>query len=254
MFKTGFAIWSGLLLLILPFENKAQDLANILNEAKQLEAAFKDQEALDKYLEVLRYQPGNLQALVKTSELYSILGKRQSGKDNQKKYYNNAKTYAQKALQSNPNSADANFVMAVAVGRVALISSGDEKIKNVRDIKSYAEKAVRLDAANFKGYHVLGKWHYEVSNLSSVEKWLVKVSFGALPEASLEDAIRYYEKSKQLNPGFLLNYLELAKSYNRQDKVTKAIEYLEALLKLPDVTSDDATIRKEAQKLLKEYK
>ena len=144
--------------------------------------------------------------------------------------------------------------MAVAVGRVALISSGDDKIKYVKEIKSYAEKAIRLDAANYKGYHVLGKWHYEVSNLSSLEKWLVKVSFGALPDASLDDAIRYYEKSKQLNPGFLLNYLELAKSYNRKDKDAKAIEYLEALLKLPDVTSDDPTIRKEAQKLLKEYK
>lgn len=254
MFKTGFVIWSSLLLSILPFENNAQDLGNILSEAKQLEAAFKDKEALDKYLEVLRYQPTNLQALVKASELHSILGKRQPGKDNQKKYYNNAKTYAQKALQANPNSADANFVMAVAVGRVALISSGDEKIKYVKEIKSYAEKAIRLDAANYKGYHVLGKWHFEVSNLGSVEKWLVKVSFGELPAASLDDAIRYYEKSKQLNPGFLLNYLELAKSYNRKDKVKKAIEYLEALLKLPDVTSDDVTIRKEAQKLLKEYK
>lgn len=254
MFKTGFVIWSSLLLSILPFENNAQDLGNILSQAKQLETAFKDKEALDKYLEVLRYQPTNLQALIKASELYSILGKRQSGKDNQKKYYNNAKTYAQKALQVNPNSSDANFVMAVAVGRVALISSGDEKIKYVKEIKSYAEKAIRLDAANYKGYHVLGKWHYEVSNLGSVEKWLVKVSYGALPDASLDDAIRYYEKSKQLNPGFLLNYLELAKSYNRKDKDAKAVEYLEALLKLPDVTSDDPTIRKEAQKLLKEYK
>jgi tetratricopeptide (TPR) repeat protein len=254
MFKTGFVIWSSLLLSILPFENNAQDLGNILSEAKQLETAFKDKEALDKYLEVLRYQPTNLQALVKASELYSILGKRQSGKDNQKKYYINAKAYAQKALQANPNSADANFVMAVAVGRVALISSGDEKIKYVKEIKSYAEKAIRLDAANYKGYHVLGKWHYEVSNLGSVEKWLVKVSFGELPPASLDDAIRYYEKSKQLNPGFLLNYLELAKSYNRKDKDARAVEYLEALLKLPDVTSDDPTIRKEAQKLLKEYK
>jgi tetratricopeptide (TPR) repeat protein len=254
MFKKGFVILSSLLLSILPFENNAQDLNAVLNEAKHLETTFKDQEALDKYLEALRYQPTNLTALVKSSELYSKLGKRQSTKDKQKQFYISAKTNAQKALQVNPNSSDANFVMAVAIGRVTQIASGDEKIKGVKDIKSYAEKCIRLDANSYKGYHVLGKWHFEVSNLSSVEKWLVKVAFGSLPEASLDDAIRNYEKSKQLSPGFLLNYLELAKAYRRKDKDKKAVEYLEALLKLPDVTSDDATIRREAQKLLKEYK
>lgn len=254
MFKKGFVIWSSLLLSILPFENNAQDLNVILNEAKQLEAAFKDKEALDKYLDILRYQPTNLTALIKASELHSILGKRQATKDKQKQFYNLAKTYAQKALQVNANSADANFVMAVAMGRVAQIAPSDEKIKAIREIKSYAEKSIRLDASNFKGYHVLGKWHFEVSNLSALEKWLVKVAFGTLPEASLDDAIRNYEKSKQLFGGFLLNYLELAKAYHRKDKNAKAVEYLEALLKLPDLTSDDATVRREAQKLLKEYK
>lgn len=253
MFKTVALICLPLL-SILPFENNAQDLTVILNEAKQLETSLKEKEALDKYLEVLRFQPTNLTALIKASELYSVLGKRQSGKDNQKKYYNSAKSYAQKALQANPNSSDANVVMAIALGRVTQTSSGDEKIKAVKEIKTYAEKSIRLDPSNFKGYHVLGKWHYEVSNLSSVEKWLVKVAFGSLPAASLDEAIRNYEKCKQLHPTFLLNYLELAKSYHRKEKDAKAIELLEALLKLPDATSDDAKIRREAQELLKDYK
>ncbi|HEU4607395.1 MAG TPA: hypothetical protein VFS31_04745 [Chitinophagaceae bacterium] len=254
MIKTGYVIWSSLLLSILPFENNAQDLGHILNEAKQLEAGFKDKEALDKYLEVLRYQPTHITALCKASELYSILGKRQTGKENQKKYYNSAKEYAQKALQSNPNSAEANFVMAVALGRIAMISSGDEKIKAINDVKSYAEKSIRFDPSSYKGYFVLGKWHYEVSDLSSIEKWLVKLAYGELPDASLDVAIRNFEKSKQLNPGFLLAYLELAKSYHRKDNDAKAIEYLKTLLKLPNLHSDDATIKKQAQKLLQQYK
>jgi hypothetical protein len=46
----------------------------------------------------------------------------------------------------------------------------------------------------------------------------------------------------------------LAKAYHRKDNDTKAVAMLEALLKLPDVTSDDAKIRKEAQNLLEDYK
>ncbi|HUP11693.1 MAG TPA: hypothetical protein VM187_05765, partial [Niastella sp.] len=134
-----------LFLLIQPFENNAQDINSLLKEAQQLESSFKEPEALQKYLDVVRAQPANLTALIKISELYSILGKHQGSKDKQKEYYRNARGYAQKALQVNANSSDANVVMAIAMGRMALASSGEEKIKAVKDIKTYSEKCVQLD-------------------------------------------------------------------------------------------------------------
>ncbi|AEV97291.1 hypothetical protein A4D02_17020 [Niastella koreensis] len=243
-----------LLLLILPFENNAQDINGQLKDAQQLESAFKEPEALQKYLDVVRTQPTNLTALIKISELYSILGKHQGTKDKQKEYYSNARVYAQKALAVNANSSDANVVMALAMGRMALISSGDDKIKAVKDVKTYSEKAVQLDPNNFKAYHVLAKWHYEVSDLNSVEKWLVKVAYEALPKASLDEAIRYYEKSRQLNPAFLLNYLELAKSYHRKDNDKKAVELLDTMLKMPVKMSEDNNIKAKGKKLLEDYK
>ena len=254
MRKTGSFIWLALLLLILPFENNAQDINSLLKDAQQLENAFKEPEALQKYLDVLRFQPNNLTALIKTSELYSLVGKHQNTKDKQKEYYRNARVYAQKALQVNANSSDANVVMALAMGRMALISSGDDKIKAVKDVKNYSEKSVQLDPNNYKGYHVLAKWHYEVSDLNSVEKWLVKVAYEALPKASLDDAIKYFEKSKQLNPSFLLNYLELAKSWHRKGNDKKARELLEAMLKLPNKIGEDPSIKVKGKKLLDEYK
>lgn len=250
----GSTIWLGLLLLILPFENNAQDINTLLKDAQQLEASFKEPEALQKYLDVLRYQPNNLSALIRTSELYSILGKHQGTKDKQKEYYRNARAYAQKALHVNGNSSDANVVMALAMGRMALIASGDEKIKAIKEVKTYSEKSIQLDPNNYKGYHVLAKWHYEVSDLNSVEKWLVKVAYEALPKASLEDAIRYYEKSKQLNPSFLLNYLELAKAWHRKSNDKKAVELIETMLKMPNKIAEDANIKVKGKKLLDEYK
>ena len=254
MGKIGSTIGLLLFLLILPFENNAQDITSLLKDAQQLENAFKEPEALQKYLDVLRSQPNNLTALIKVSELYSIVGKHQGTKDKQKEYYRNARAYAQKALQVNANSSDANVVMALAMGRMALISSGDDKIKAIKDVKAYSEKSVQLDPNNFKGYHVLAKWHYEVSDLNSVEKWLVKVAYEALPKASLDDAIKYFEKSKQLNPSFLLNYLELAKSWHRKDNDKKARELLETMLKMPNKIGEDTSIKVKGKKLLEEYK
>lgn len=239
---------------LLPIRAGAQDVNALLKEAHQYEAAFKQKEALQKYLEVLKVQPQHLTALCKASELYNALGKRQPSKESQKEYYRTAKTYARKALQINPNSVDANFVMALAMGRIALIESGQEKINAVKDIKTYAEKTIQLDPNNFKGYHVLGKWYYEVSNLNALEKWLVKMRYGALPKATLEDAIRCFEKSKQLNPGFALNYLELARSFQRNDEEQKAIQQLEIMMKLPTNNADDATVKEQGKKLLQELK
>ena len=254
MGKLGSTIGLLLTLLILPFENNAQDINALLKDAQQLESAFKEPEALQKYLDVLRSQPNNLTALIKVSELYSIVGKHQSTKEKQIESYRNGKAYAQKALQVNANSSDANVAMALAMGRMALISSGDEKIKAIKEVKTYSEKGIQLDPNNYKAYHVLAKWNYEVSDLNSVEKWLVKVAYEALPKASLDDAIKYYEKSRQLNPSFLLNYLELAKSYHRKENDKKARELLETMLKMPNKIADDANIKAKGKKLLEEYK
>ena len=231
-----------------------QDVNLILRDAQKEEAAFREQEALKKYMEVLRYQPQHLTAVCKTSELYSILGKRQQSKDKQRQYYQLAKKYAEQALRINPNHAESNFVMAIAMGRIALISSGEERIQAVREIRNYAEKCVRLDPNNYKGYHVLARWYLEISNLNSVERMLVKVAYGALPKATLDDAIKYYEKSRSLNPSFVVNYLELAKAYNRKGEEKKAIEMLQTMEKLPNTAADDPKIKREGRELLKEIK
>lgn len=228
----------------------AQNVASLMQQAQTFEKAFKDDEALKKYTEVLKYEPLNIDALCKASELYSIIGKRRPTKDEQKEYYKTGESYARKALKVNPNHSGANFAMAISMGRMALISSGKEKVAAVKEIKTYADKCIQLDPKNFKGYHVLGKWHFEVSDLNAFEKWVVKITYGALPPSSLDDAIKNYEKSKQLNPGFLLNYLELAKAYKRKGETAKARVLLEQLQKLPPSASDDVKIKSLGRKLL----
>ena len=252
MIDRGF-IFSFGLLLFLPLLGIAQDVQKLLRDAHSLETKFHEQEALQKYAQVLKVQPGNLRALCKSSELHAMLGRRLPTKEKQENYYYTAKTFAQQALKINPNYPEANFVMAFALGRIALISSGDERINAVKDIRSYSEKTIKLDPTHYKAYHVLARWHYEVSNLNAVERLLLKVAYGSLPASSLESAISNYEKSRQLNPGFLLNYLELAKAYRRKDNTAKAKAYLNNLLKLPLTSSTDLTVKAEARKLLEKW-
>lgn len=229
---------------------QAQNVTALMQQAQAFEKAFKDEDALKKYMEVLRLDPLNIDALCKTSELYNIIGKRLHSKEEQKKYYKTGESYARKAIRLNPNNSEANFAMAISMGRIALVSSGKDKVAAVKEIKTYADRCIQLDPKNFKGYHVLGKWHYEVSDLNSFERWIVKITFGALPASSLDESIKNYEKSKRLAPGFLLNYLELAKAYKRKGDIHKARALLEQLQKLPPSASDDVKIKSLGRELL----
>lgn len=251
LFTKRMWIW---LLQILPFFSFSQDLPVLMKEAEKLESSFREYDALQKYKEILRHQPANLNVLCRASDLCSRIGHREPDKAKKSDYFKAAKTYAEVALKVNPQSGEANFVMSVAMGRMAMISSGKEKVQYVNEIRKYAENTLKYDPNSFKAYHVLGKWNYEVSNLSAVERALAKLLFGGLPKASLQDAIRYYEKSKTLESSFALNYLELAKAYHRNHQDDKAKELLKKLETIPNKIEDDTRIKKEGKDLLKELK
>ncbi|MFI5152167.1 MAG: hypothetical protein ACHQET_02455 [Chitinophagales bacterium] len=242
------------LILVLPIENFAQDVSRLLKEAQQQEMVFKENEAFSKYNEVLRIQPSNMTALCKSSELCSRIGARQKEKVKKTDYYKAARTYAVAALRLNPNSSEANFVMAFALGRLTLISTGKEKVGAVKDIKYYAENAIKADPNNFKAYHVLGKWNYEVSDLNFAERSLARWLYGGLPKASLQDAIYNYEKSRAINPVFVLNYLELAKAYYRNNEKKKAVDLLNRMMPIPPGMLDDTRIKEEGKHLLTEWR
>ena len=242
-----------LLITLFPCLLFSQDINQLLKEAQFQESLFHENEAFLKYAEVLKKDPNNLQALWKCSDLSSRIGARQADKEKMRPYFMAAKNYAAAALRVNPNSSDANFAMALALGRVSLISGTKERVMMARDVKRYAENAIRLDPNNFRAYHILGRWKYDVSNLNLAEKSFARVFYGKLPSATLEEAIADFNKSRTLYPGFILNYYELARSYHRMGEDKKAVANLNILLGLPNVMYDDTRVKVIARQLLTEW-
>jgi tetratricopeptide (TPR) repeat protein len=240
-----------LLLAAISLCTYAQTEQQLLTKAHQQEAAINENGAFETLKQVLRINPRNYYALWKISEYCSRIGNRQATKEKKQAFFNAGKAYAESAIKINPNGADGYYALAVAMGRYALAQSGKEKINAVKEIRSNAEKAIRLNPNHGRAWHVMGKWHYEVSNLGIMEKAGVRLMYGGLPEASLKESIQAYEKAKSLEPNFALNYLELAKAYNRNDETTKAIECLRKLPSLPNKTQDDTRIKTEGAALLK---
>ena len=240
------------LLFLLPLQ--AQDIAALIKEADRLEGIPNEKAAFAKFKEVLKIQPINIYSLNKCSELCSRIGKRQTNPKLIEDYYSAAKTYAGIALRVNPNNSESNCVMAIALGRSSLNKSGREKINTAKEIKKYVDASIRNDPRNFKAWHVLGRWHYEISTLNGFERTAVKIFYGGLPAASLRESIIAFEKAQSITDGFILNYFEMAKAYKMNDQTGKAIAILTKMLTVPNQTEDDPIIKEEGRKLLNEWR
>ncbi len=229
----------------------AQDINALIREADRLEAIPNESAAFEKFKEVLKINATNMHALSKCSELCSRIGKRQNDTKLRDNYYAAARIYAETALKINPHNSEASCAMAIALGRSTMSKTGKEKMANAKEIKKYVDISIESNPNNFLAWHVLGRWHYEISSLNFFERAAVKIFLGGLPSASFKESIEAFEKSQSLTPGFILNYFELAKAYHQYGDKKKAITILKNLLNLPDHTEDDPFIKADAKKLLR---
>lgn len=230
---------------------QAQDINVILKEADNLEKQQKEADALEKYKQVLLLNPTQFKSLVKSAELNVSLGNRQPDKNNKRLYYETALSFANRAFQSDSTHADASYSVAMAAGKMTDVETENKKIvAYVKDVKRYADRALLINPNHAKANYTLGKWHYEMANLSGIKKAAVKLFYGGLPEGTLEKAIQYMEKCKTLEPYFVNNYLDLAKAYKDNRQPAPAIEILTKLVKLPTRTTDDVALKAEGGKLL----
>jgi hypothetical protein len=231
----------------------AQDNNVLFKEAENLERSFKEPEALEKYKQILANDAANIKALVKAAELSCSIGGRAENKNDKRLNYESGLAFAQRALKADSNSAEANYAVAMASGKMTEVETENKKIvAYVKDTKTYVEKALTINANFGKANFILGRWHFEMINLSGIKKAAVKLMYGGLPEASLDNAIMYMEKCKTLEPYFMINYFYLNKAYKENDKPAKQIEILSKMVKLPNRTFDDAAMKEDAQKQLQQ--
>jgi hypothetical protein len=242
--------WIILFAGLLPLRGLSQDTTALLQMAAGSEAAFREEQALSEYKAVLSVRPQQLTALIRCSDLSCRIGNRETDPNKKIDYFKAGYQYAQTAYRLDPANSEANVVMAFSLGRMVLIQTNKERVTAAGDIKRYAGYAIRYDPSNFKAYHILGRWHYEVSRLNFLERTFARWFYGSLPEASLADAIKNYEKSMALRPDFMLNYLELAKALHRDGQDERAIGLLRHMDKLSDEMYDDRQVRQEGRKLL----
>lgn len=222
--------------------------------ADSLYAHFHDKKALQLYRNILEQSPRNYTALWRTSFLYARIGYRFEDEDRKREYYNRGIELARRALNVDSTDARSNFVMSVAMGRKAMVSGARERVAASRDIKKYAERAIRLDSTLAGAWHVLGRWHLKVANLSFLERLAANTLFGGIPDASEQKAAGAVEKAIRLNPNYILYYYDLARIYRSMGKEERAIATCNKALGMQPLTPDDPQLLKDCKKLIADLK
>ena len=232
---------------------KAQTIDQLLQEAKTLRTQFKEEEALQKYLEVLKKDQLQYDALCGASFMYCRIGNRTLDEAKKKEYFNGAKRLAEYAVKIKPNDAESNFVMAAAVGRAAEYLSTKERVASSTTIKKHAEAALAANPNHPGANHVMGMWHYRVANLSWAERSAANIIFGGIPKgASNENAVKYISKAISLRPDYILYVHDLGLVYKAMEKYSDAISTFKKAVNMKSLTKDDPYLKEHSQNMIED--
>lgn len=231
----------------------AQDVNLLLKEADNFERQFKEDDALNKYKQILLVDGNNVKSLVKATELSCSAGERLLNKNDKRIYFESALAFSDRAIAADSINADAFYAKSLACNKMIAIETENKKVNTfIRDSKLNADKALKLNSNHAKANFMEGKWHYEMITLNWAKRFAVKTFYGGLPEADLDKAIIYFEKCRTNDPYFVLNGLMLAKAYKLNNRPAQTIEILKRVVKMPVRTFDDNALKAEAQKLLQD--
>jgi FimV-like protein len=218
------------------------------------EKVFDNQKALEMYNEALSLSPNDYEILWRLSRTYVDIGehlpdKTDAEKDKQLEFYEKSLDFAKKAIAVNPNGAMGYTREAIANGRIALFKGVFKAPGLVKQTKADCEKAISLNPSEAAAYYVLGRAHAKVMEKPGFVRWAAGLNW-----ASMDDAIKNYEKSIELRPTFIMYRLDCAKAYIEMKEYKKAREHLTKIASLPKEDEDDDAFRKEALELLNTIK
>ncbi len=161
--------------------------------------------------------------------------------------------YAERALNLDQNRAESHKWYGILIGRVGELEGTKQKIKNSYKVAEHTLRAIELDPEDDGNYHVMGRWHITLADLSWIERTVAKIVYATPPKASFKEARSYFQKAIDLDPEDIRNYLWLGKTLEKlKDKDSAAAAYQKAV-DLTAETESEKIQQKEARELLSDF-
>ena len=216
-------------------------------------AALHAMPALDHYVEAIKLEPNNYEALWKAARSAVDRAAYDESGATQAKLFAIAETYARAAVRVNPADPEGHFNLARALGERALSVGVRQRVKYVTEIREQALACLKIDPKHAGCLHVMGVWNAEVMRVSGFARMIAKNFLGGkvFGTANWAAAQHYMEQSIVFEPLRIAHYVDAGAIYRDLGNKAKAKEMYETALRLPISDYNDRHYKAQAQAALK---
>jgi tetratricopeptide (TPR) repeat protein len=222
-----------------------------IEQGDSLDRQFKSSEALAAYQKAAAQRPDDADLQRKIAKQYVEMVLDATSRSEKLRLATAGYETALKAKKLAPRDPETRVTVAIAAGRLAFYSDPRKRLQLSSVVRSEAAESIKLDPRFALGWHVLGRWHYEIANLNPVLRVVAEAVYGKMPPASNEDAIRHLQKAVDLQPDNALFRAELGRAYLAAGRKAEAGRELQKAISLPRRSRDDAAAQDRAQQALR---
>jgi tetratricopeptide (TPR) repeat protein len=226
----------------------------LVKEGLKAEQDMQPLVALESFSAAAKLRPEDAFIQQKIAQQLSDAAFVETDPDERMRLAKEAMLYARRAVKLDPQSAVARLSIAVLYGKFAVEGNARTRLEYARQIHENAEQALVIDPQYAWGYHVLGKWHVELSQLGFGARAIVNLFLGGLPKASVAQGVQSLEKAVELEPDALSHWVELGFAYQRAERMDEAVGAWEKALQLPALKIYDEPAKQRATAALVEQR
>ena len=234
----------------------AQTVASDIAAGDSARCQRNSAQALDDFRAALGLASTNYEASWKAARELTDIGKLMTAQNQRRpraRVYAGALALAQRAVRADSRGADGHYMVAVAIGRVALTKSAGERVKSARVVRDEALRAIALDSAHDGALHVMARWNAEIMRLPGITKFFAKTFLGAsiFNKANWANANQYFREAIRYNPENSYHHMDFAEALVDQVSFALARPQLDSVISLPlGCDPGDSTYKVDAQALL----
>lgn len=235
--------WIIAVLLLTCIGSQAQSANDLMAIGDGFDRTFQATKALGNYLPAEKLEPQNVPLLLRIARQFRHLMTDASSNPEKLRLGGIALGYGQRAAALAPNDSEAQLSPAITYGKMLPLQGSKEQVDASPRIKAATDRAIRLDPRNDVAWHVLGRWHQALANVSGLKRALGGLIYGKLPTTTNEAAVDCFEKAIAINPNRLRNYIELGRTYAQMGKNAEARLFIEKGLSMPNTEHDDPELK-----------
>lgn len=228
----------------------AQVVPTFIAKGDVSDRAFKPDDALKSYLPAEKLDPDNADLLLRIARQYRHLMSDAATVPEKLKFGHVSLAYANRAAALAPRDSEAQLSPAITYGKMLPYLGKKDQVEATPKVKAAADRAIKLDPRNDSAWHVLGRWHQSLANVSGLKRTFGEILYGKLPVGTNAESIKCFEKAIAINPSRLRHYIEEGRTYAQMGDDATAKRFLNKGMAMPNVEKDDPELKARGKEAL----